>query len=266
MKYIVGAMLGTLALAAAAGAAIRTQEVQYSQGATKLQGLVVWDDANTGKRPGIVVFPEWWGLTEFPKHRAQMLAQLGYVAFVADLYGNGQATQDPKEAGALAGALKKDRATLRARATAALDELKKQPTVDGEQVAAIGFCFGGTTAIELARSGAPLVGLVAFHAGLDSPTPADGKNIKGRVLVLQGADDKFITPQDYAAFENEMRENHVDWQINFYGGAVHAFTNPEADKHGIPGIAYNANADHRSWQAMQLFFNDLFKTQQPTRG
>jgi dienelactone hydrolase len=139
---------------------------------------------------------------------------------------------------------------------AGLEELKKIENVDPRKTAAIGYCFGGTTAIELGRSGADVKAIVTFHAGLDSPSPADGKNIKARLLVCHGGNDGFTSEKDLDAFENEMRENHVDWQLNIYGGAVHSFTNPNADKHGIPGIAYNPEADRRSWQAMQLFFNE----------
>lgn len=258
MKLMLAAMAGLIVFASIAEGAVKTQMVNYEQGGTKLQGFIAWDDATQGKRPGVIVCPEWWGLTDYAKLRAQQLAQLGYVALAVDLFGNGKTTDDPKEAGSLAGALKSNRALLRARVNAGLEELKKNPNVDPQKTAAIGYCFGGTTAIELGRSGADVKAIVTFHAGLDSPNPADGKNIKARVLVCHGGNDGFISPGDFEAFENEMRQNKVDWQINIYGGAVHSFTNPGADKHGIPGIAYNAEADRRSWQAMQLFFNDAF--------
>jgi dienelactone hydrolase len=258
MKSMLAAMAGLFLFASIVEGAVKTQSIEYQQGATKLVGYLAWDDATQGKRPGVLVCPEWWGLTDYARHRAEQLAQLGYVALAVDLYGNGKTTEDPKEAGSLAGALKANRALLRARVNAGLEQLKQNENVDPQKIAAIGYCFGGTTAIELGRSGADIKAIVAFHAGLDSPTPADGKNIKARVLVCHGGNDGFISPQDFEAFENEMRQNHVDWQINIYGGAVHAFTNPDADKHGIPGIAYNAAADRRSWQAMQLFFNETF--------
>src|SRR5690348_16435636 len=258
MKFAVAAIAVSVLFGSFSFGAVKTQVVKYRQGDTELQGFLAYDDAVQGKRPGVLVVPEWWGLTEYPKHRAEMLAQLGYVAFVADMYGNGQTTNDPKQAGAWAGALKSNRPLLRQRVNAGFEQLKGNSMVDPQKTAAIGYCFGGTTVIELARSGADVKGIVGFHAGLDSPNPADGKNIKGKVLICEGADDNFLTPQDKAAFENEMRQNHVDWEMNLYGGAVHSFTNPEADKHGIPGIAYNAEADRRSWQAMQDFFRELF--------
>jgi dienelactone hydrolase len=192
-----------------------------------------------------------------------MLAELGYVAMAVDLYGNGKTTEDPKEAGSLAGALKSNRALLRQRVNAGFEELKKNEHVDPQKMGAIGYCFGGTTAIELARSGADVKAVVTFHAGLDSPNPADGKNIKGSILVCHGGNDSFTSEKDFDAFEQEMRQNQVDWQIDIYGGAVHSFTNPGADKHGIPGIAYNARADHRSWEAMKWFFNGAFSAPKP---
>jgi dienelactone hydrolase len=238
MKYASAAIAGIALFASSLHGAIKTQTVNYEQGGTHLQGFLAYDDSLQGKRPGIIVCPEWWGLTDYAKHRAQMLAGLGYVALAVDLYGDGKTTEDPQEAGKLAGALKSNRALLRERVNAGLAELKKNEFVDPEKTGAIGYCFGGTTAIELGRSGADVKGIVTFHAG-------------------------FTSEKDLNAFEQEMRENHVDWEINIYGGAVHSFTNPGADKHGIPGIAYNATADRRSWQAMQTFFHNLF-TPSPT--
>lgn len=259
IKFSLWAMVGLLGLATIAEAEVKTQTVNYEQGGTKLVGFLAWDDAKQGKRPGVIVCPEWWGLNDYAKFRAQKLAELGYVALAVDLYGDGKTTEDPNEAGKLAGALKANRALLRQRANAGLEQLKQNPNVDPQQTAAVGYCFGGTTAIELARSGADVKAVVTFHAGLDSPNPADGKNIKARILVCHGGNDSFTSEKDFKAFEDEMRQAHVDWEINIYGGAVHSFTNPNADKHGIPGIAYNKEADRRSWRAMQLFFDDTFK-------
>lgn len=259
MKFAIAAIAASLFFVQPGRAAVKTEAVSYKQGDTKLVGFLAYDDSGPAKRPGIIVCPEWWGLTDYAKHRAQMLAELGYVALAVDLYGDGKTTEDPQQAGSLAGALKKDRALLRQRVNAGLDELKKNPMVDPQKLGAIGYCFGGTTAVELGRSGADVKAIVTFHAGLDSPNPADGKNIKGSILVCHGGDDGFTSQKDFDAFEQEMRENHVDWQINIYGGAVHSFTNPGADKHGIPGIAYNAQADHRSWEAMKTFFEQAFK-------
>jgi len=258
MKIILAAMIAAVLIPTCAMAAIKTQTVEYQAGNVRCQGFLAFDDAIQGKRPGILVCPEWWGLNDYAKHRAQMLAQLGYVAFAADLFGKGKTTENPQEAGQLAGALKSNRQVLRQRANAAIEQLRNNPNVDPSKLGAIGYCFGGTTAIELARSGADVKAIVTFHAGLDSPNPADGKNIKASILVCHGGNDTFTSEKDLDAFEDEMRQNHVDWQMNVYGGAVHSFTNPGADKHGIPGIAYNKTADVRSWEAMQLFFDRAF--------
>jgi dienelactone hydrolase len=252
--------LGLILLPSTLQAAIRTETVRYRQGDTTFQSILVYDDAAQGKRPGILVCPEWWGLNDYAKHRAEMLARLGYVALAVDLYGDGQTTEDPQLARKLSGELKSNRSLLRQRANAALEQLRKDPRVDAHQMAAIGYCFGGTTVLELARSGAEVRGVVAFHPGLDSPNPSDGKNIKGRVLICYGANDTVSSAKDVDAFEQEMRQNNVDWQMNLYGNAGHSFTNPAADQRGIPGLTYNAEADHRSWQAMESFLNALFAT------
>jgi dienelactone hydrolase len=235
-------------------AAIQTQTIDYKQGDATLEGFLACDDSISGKRPGVLIVHQWQGITDYEK----MLAEMGYVAFCADIYGKDNRPRNPKEAGALAGKFKSDRKLLRARVNAGLDELKENELVDPDRIAAIGYCFGGTTVLELARSGAQLNGVVSFHGGLDSPTPADGKNIKCKVLVLAGADDPFQKPADLAAFEQEMRDSKVDWQIVFYGGAVHAFTEADADKLNLPGAKYNEKADKRSWQAMKDFFAEIF--------
>ena len=227
-------------------AAIHTETVEYKQGDTTLEGFVAYDDAVHGQRPGILVVHQWMGLTDYEKKRAEMLAQLGYVAFCADIYGKGDLPKNTQEAGALAGKYKGDRQLLRARINAGLAALRLQTLVDQKRVAAIGYCFGGTTVIELARSGADVAGIVCFHGGLDSPTPADGKNIKCKVLALHGADDPHVSPKDLAAFEDELRQAKVDWELVKYGGAVHSFTDWNAGDNPQQGAAYNEKADRRS--------------------
>lgn len=248
---IIGALLN-------AKAAIHTETVQYQQGDTALEGVLVYDDAIQGKRPGVLVVHQWLGLTAYEKRRAEMLAKLGYVAFCADIYGKGVRPKNVQEAGAQAGKYKSDRQLLRARVNAGLDVLEQNPLVDTKHVAAIGYCFGGTAVIELALSGADIAGVVSFHGGLDAPNPADAKNIKCKVLCEAGADDPFQKPEDLAAFENEMREAKVDWEITFYGGAVHAFTQPDPGFVNA-GAKYNEKADKRSWQAMKDFFAEIFQ-------
>lgn len=232
--------------------------VEYHDGTTVCRGWVAYDDAQSGKRPGVLVVPEWWGLTEYPKTRARDLAKLGYVAFVADIYGEGKTTSNPKEAGELAGRFHNDRAALVRRATAALEQLKKQPGVDTSKLAAIGYCFGGTTVLEVARAGVPLAGVVSFHGGLNTPNPAEPGRIKAKILVCGGGDDAFVPDDQVDAFKQEMRRAHANWELITYGGAHHAFTNPDAGKFGIPNIEYNKQADLRSWTAMKDFFAEIF--------
>ena len=240
-------------------AAIQSKIIEYKPGDTTLEGLLVWDDAVTSPRPGVLIVHQWLGLTDYEKHRAEMLARLGYVAFCADIYGKGVRPHDTKEAGAEATKYKTNRALLRERVKAELALLKFHGQVDPNRVAAIGYCFGGTAVLELARSGAELNGVVSFHGGLDSPTPADGKNIKCPVLVCHGADDPFEKPEDLTAFENEMRGANVDWRLIKYGGAVHSFTQPMAGNDNSKGAAYNERADRRSWAAMKMFFAGIFQ-------
>jgi dienelactone hydrolase len=256
MKKLICALLIMIATVASR-AAIHTETVDYLQGDATLEGYLAYDDAVTGKRPGVLVVHQWKGLGDNEKKRAEMLAQLGYVAFCADIYGKGIRPTTAAEAGAVAGKYKNDRALLRQRVNAGLDTLKKNPLVDTNRVAAIGYCFGGTTVLELARSGADLAGVVSFHGGLDSPAPADGHNIKCKVLCCHGADDPFEKPSDLAAFQKEMRDAQVDWRLYEYGGAVHAFTDWDADG-SMPGAKYNERADRRSWNDMRQFFAEIF--------
>lgn len=241
-----------------ARAALKTETVAYRHGDTPLEGHLAYDDSIPGPRPAVLIVHQWKGLGDYEKKRAEMLARLGYVAFAVDIYGKGIRPATPAEASAEAGKYKNDRALLRARVTAGLEALRKQQRVDPQRMAAIGYCFGGTTVLELARSGADLAGVVSFHGALDSPRPEDGRNIKCKVLALHGADDPFVPAKDIAAFEEEMRTAGVDWQLIQYGGAVHSFTDWNADG-SVKGAQYNERADKRSWQDMKQFFDELFE-------
>jgi dienelactone hydrolase len=250
--------IGTLALLLAAGtaaAAVKTKEIEYEHDGTKLKGLLVFDDAGTGKRPGVLVFHEWWGLNDYAKKRAAMLAELGYVAFCADMYGDGKVTEHPKEAGKMAQEVRMNAKVWQGRAQAALKVLQSQENVDGDKLAAIGYCFGGSTALILAYSGAPLKAVTTFHAALPTPTDEQAKALKARLLIGHGADDAFVSKDSIEKFKAALDTAGVKYQFEAYPGAVHSFTVPEADKKEIKGMAYNAEADKKSWQQMQ----DLFK-------
>ena len=253
------ASLGTPAVASAHP--IRSETVEYQDGTALLEGYLAYptDGDASAKRPGILVFHDWMGLGSDSKRRADQLAALGYVAFAGDVYGKGVRPANGDEAGKLAGRYKSDRASMRTRGEAALQRLLADARVDPAKVVAIGYCFGGTEALELARDGASLAGVVTFHGGLSSPHPEDGKKIKARVLVLHGGDDPHVKPDEVLAFEDEMRQAHVDWQLITYGGAVHAFTIQSAGDDPSKGAAYDAKADARSWSEMQRFFAELFR-------
>jgi len=241
-----------------AQAAIKSEPIQYKQGDKTFEGVIYFDDADNTPRRGVMVCHEWWGLNDYAKARAQQLAQMGYVAMAVDMYGKGVLAKDMEEAGKLATALKDDRATLRARINAALAAFRTRKEVDPKKIAAIGYCFGGTTALELARSGADILGVVGFHAGLSTPNPADAKNIKGKILICHGGDDPFVPMPEVNAFLDEMKAAKVNYQFNIYSGAVHTFTNPAAGNDPSKGSAYNAQADHRSFEEMKQFFAEIF--------
>jgi len=258
MKALV-AGLATAVLLSTAHAEIRTEAVDYKDGDVVLEGYLAYDDAATGKRPGVLVVHEWTGLNDYTKMRARELAELGYVAFALDMYGKGIRPQTSEEAAKQATIYRSDRQLMRHRATVGLNQLLDNEMVDPGKVAAIGYCFGGGTVLELARGGADIGGVVSFHGNLDTPNPADAKNIKAKVLVCHGAADPHVPMEQVEAFRDEMDNAGVDWQLIMYGGAVHSFTNPNSGDDPSRGVAYNAAADRRSWQLMQSFFNEIFE-------
>jgi dienelactone hydrolase len=259
MKNLI-AFAAVLILATLARAEIKTQTVEYKDGDTTLKGYLAYDDAIEGKRPGIIVVPEWWGLNDYPKMRAEMLAKLGYVAFAADIYGDGFTSMDPKVAGQKAGDAKKAD-LLGKRGGLALEQLKKDPHVDPTKTAAIGYCFGGTAVLEMARGGQDLLGVVSFHGGLETQHPAQAGQVKAKVLTCTGDADSFVPPEQVTAFEKEMKNANVDVKVIHYPNAKHAFTNPGADKVGMEAIGYNKAADEKSWQDMQVFLKAIFAGQ-----
>ncbi len=256
MKHL--AVLMLLVLCPGVRAAVRTEVIEYLQGGTVLEGFVAYDDAVKGPRPAVLVVHQWKGQGEYERKRAVMLAELGYVALAVDIYGKGVRPTSPQDAGPLAGKYKSDRPLLRARVIAGLEQLRKLPQVNLGKVAAIGYCFGGSTVLELARSGADVAGVVSFHGALGTSAPEDAKNIRCKVLALHGADDPFVPAAEVSGFEKEMRDAKVDWQLVSYGGAVHSFTIPTEDGSFSPGSKYNAQADRRSWEAMKQFFTEIF--------
>ena len=240
-------------------AAVVTQVVEYKYEDTVLEGYLAYDDATTSRRPGVVVVHEWWGLNSYIRMRTEQLARFGYIAFAIDMYGKGVLAKDAKEAGALSGIYRNDRPLMRSRAYAGLEVLKNNRFTDPARIAAIGYCFGGTTVLEMARGGADLAGVVSFHGGLGTPNPGDAKNVKAKVLALHGANDPAVPSDQVMAFQDEMRKGGVDWQMVSYGGAVHSFTNPDAGNDPYKGSAYNEKADRRSWEAMRAFFAEIFR-------
>ncbi len=239
---------------------VMSKVVEYTDGDVTLQGYLAWDAAKVKESaPGVLVVHQWTGLTDYEKSRCHQLAELGYVAFALDIYGKGVRPAGPPESGKTAGIYKGDRQLYRRRLNLGLEQLKSVPKVDGSKLAAIGYCFGGTGVLELARSGADVGGVVSFHGGLDSPTPADGKNIRAKLLICHGADDPFVPAKDIAAFKDELNSAKVDWQMVEYAHAVHAFTQPMAGNDPSRGAAYNATADKRSWAAMRTFFDEVFE-------
>jgi dienelactone hydrolase len=258
MRFAFAFLFSTFVIGAAMGE-VQTKSVEYRDGDVMLQGFVAWDpDQSSKAAPGILVVHQWLGLTDYEKSRCKQLAELGYVAFALDIYGKDVRPANTQEAGKVAGIYKGDRELYRRRLNLGLAQLRAQSGVAADKIAAIGYCFGGTGVLELARSGAKVNGVVSFHGGLDSPSPEDGKNIQGKVLVCHGADDPFVPVKDIDAFKTELNTANVDWQMIYYSGAVHSFTQPMAGNDNSRGAAYNEKADQRSWEAMKSFFSELF--------
>lgn len=255
-SLIAVAFLLTLALPAMA--AVQTKKIAYKHGNAEYQGFLAWDDSIQGPRPGVLVVHEWWGLNDYARHRAEQLAKLGYVAFAADMYGGGKTAAHPKEAGEMAGKVRANVEEWRQRALAALDVLKAQPQCDRTKLAAIGYCFGGSTVLQMALAGADLKAVVSFHGALPAPTPAEVKQVKAAILVCHGADDTFISGDAIKAFRDALDKGGVKYEFIAYPGARHSFTVPDADKHGIAGIKYDKAADEDSWKRMQKLFAEKF--------
>jgi dienelactone hydrolase len=237
--------------------AVVEKAVEYEVGGVVCEGFHAYDDAVEGKRPAVLIVHQWTGLTDYEKMRARMLVGLGYNVFALDVYGKGVRPQPPASAQE-SGKYKSDRALYRERLKAGLAVLTQDVRTDANNVGVIGYCFGGMGALELARSGAKVAGAVSFHGGLESPTPADAKNIQGEVLVLHGDIDPFVPDAEVAGFEKEMQAAEVSYHLVRYPGAVHAFTQKMAGNDPSKGAAYDEKADLASWEEMRKFFNRVF--------
>jgi len=233
---------------------LHEQTVDYSDGGETLTGYLIYDESVSSKRPGVVVYPEWWGLNTYARTRAAQLARLGYIAFAADIYGGGKQARNREEAGKFATRFRQDRPLMRRRAAAALDWLRDFRLAEPARLAAIGYCFGGTCVLELARSGGQFRAGVVFHGGLDAPAPAEPGAIQPEMLILHGAEDPLAPMEQVTAFADEMRRAGALWQLMLFSGAVHAFTNPDAGNDPSTGVAFNERAANRSWSEMKLFF------------
>jgi len=242
-----------------------TEPVEYKDKEALLKGYLAYDDSFQGKRPAILVVHEWKGLNDYTKKRAEQLARLGYVGFAVDMYGKGVVVKDHEEAGKLSGVYRNDRQLMRQRVNAAYEVLKKNPLADAANIAAIGYCFGGTAVLEMARAGINLKGVVSFHGNLETPVPAEPGAVKSKVLIMQGGDDPFAKPEQLVPFQEEMRRAGADWQIVIFGGAVHSFTVPDAGSDPSKGAAYNEQADKRSWKIMKQFFKEIFPVAEPQK-
>lgn len=250
--------LGSLLAVAAARAEIRSETVRYKDGDLELQGHLAWDDAAHGKRPGVIVVHEWWGLNDYARKRAEMLAELGYVAFAVDMYGKDKVTEHGNQAGEWMKQITANVDAWQRRAMLGLDILQRDPKVDASRLAAIGYCFGGATVMQMAYSGADLKGVVSFHGSLPVASDEQGKKIKAKVLVAHGNADGFVPAARAADFRAALDKAGADWRMDIYGGARHGFTNPDAAKYGIENLKYDPRADRRSWQTMQTFFAEIF--------
>lgn len=227
----------------------------YSHDGTTLKGYLAYDATREGKRPGILVVHEWWGLEDHPKERARRLAELGYVALCVDMYGDGKTTDDPKQAAAWAGAFYNDRAGFgRARLKAGYDALAKHPRVDATKLGVMGFCYGGTVALEAAWAGLDVKGVVCFHGTLTTPSAEDAPNVKAAVLVCNGAADAWVPQEMITKFEDALAKAGIEHRVVSYEGAVHAFTNPGASARGMDNVKYHKAADEQSWEAMKAFW------------
>jgi len=257
MKNILTIVLILFTWTSYAHARLQSRTVEYKHGDAILQGYLAYDDSFKGKRPGVLIVHQWKGFSDYVVKRANQLAKLGFVAFALDMYGKDVRATNHEEAAGLSGIYFNDRKLMRDRARAGLDILLKEKKTDKKKLAAIGYCFGGTTVLEMARGGLNLRGVVSFHGVLNIPTPTDPKLLRAKILILHGANDTYTSKEQLERFEADLKQANADWQMISYGGAVHSFTVPEAGNDPTKGAAYNKRADERSWRAMLNFFDEI---------
>ncbi len=257
-KQILMAMAVMLGVASAASAAVKTRLVDYNQDGTALQGMLAWNDAVTGRRPGVIVVHEWWGFNEHARHQAERLAEAGYVAFALDMFGKGKLAEHPDTAMKFVAEATKDPAVTKARFDAALAQLEADPHVDPSRIAAIGYCFGGAVVLNMARAGEDLDAVATFHGALATTSPARKGAVKGRILVMAGTEDPMVPPAQVEAFKQEMTAAGADYRVIMMPGAKHGFTNPDAGSYGVDGLAYNADADKASWADLLELLKEVF--------
>ena len=254
----------SLLAAAPAWAAVQSKVVTYKDGDATLTGQLYWDDAVKGKRPGVLVVHEWWGLNDYAKHRAEMLAKLGYVAFAADMYGDKKVTRHAEDAKGWMGQITANIDAWQHRAALGLAQLKASKLVDGDRLAAIGYCFGGATVMQMVYAGQDVKGVVSFHGSMPPATPEQVAAMQAakhrpKVLLEHGDADPFVPAERIATFKDALTQAGVDWEMDVYANTRHSFTNPDAASFGMAALAYNPEADRRSWARMQAFFAELFR-------
>ena len=260
-QLLSGVILGIISIMISSGvsAKIVSETIEYKDGDVPLKGEIYYDDAIEGKRPGVLVVHEWWGLNDYARKRAEMLAAMGYVAFAADMYGDNKVTTHAKDAKGWMQQITSNVGAWQNRANLGLEVLKNHKLTDNDKTAAIGYCFGGATVMQMAYAGSDVNGVVSFHGSLPPASESQAKSVKTRIMVAHGNADPFVPAEKVSAFRSALDNAGVGYEFNGYDGAKHAFTNPGAGEYGMDALAYNEQADQRSWQAMQDFFAEIFK-------
>ncbi len=251
-------LLPLLLIALPVAAEVQSKSIEYMDGDTPLRGYLYWDERYEKKRPGVLVVHEWWGLNSYARMRSRMLAESGYVAFAPDMYGDSKVTEHASEAKGWMRQITANAASWQQRVRAGLEQLKSQDQVDAEQLAAIGYCFGGATVMQMAYAGMDVKGVASFHGSLPAATEEQQKNIKASILVAHGEADSFVPKENIDAFTQALKQAGADWEMDIYGGARHSFTVPDAERKGIDNLQYNPKADSRSWAKLLTFLNELF--------